>query len=230
MTIDPPLKRALQESGYLVLPALLSREQLADLRDEADRLLAEAPGRGGARHLLKKSRQLRDLATQGPPAELAASILGPEARPTRLTVFDKTPEANWKVPWHQDLTITVAERRDAQGFGPWSVKDGLPHVQPPVAVLEQILAIRLHLDDTPEDNGALRVLPGTHKLGRLSESRIADLRRHVQEALCAVPAGGAMLMSPLLLHASSAARSPSRRRVLHFEYSSACLPDGLAWA
>jgi ectoine hydroxylase-related dioxygenase (phytanoyl-CoA dioxygenase family) len=224
------MQDALATAGYLIVPGLIPIEQLAELRDEADRFLADAPGRGGVRNLLKKSPRLRGLATQGSPAELATAVLGPEARPTKLTLFDKTPEANWKVPWHQDLTITVAERRDAPGFGPWSIKDGLPHVQPPVSVLERILAIRVHLDETPAENGALRVLPGTHRLGRLSESRIAELRQQVPEALCAVPAGGAMLMSPLLVHASSASRSPSRRRVLHFEYSSARLPEGLVWA
>jgi ectoine hydroxylase-related dioxygenase (phytanoyl-CoA dioxygenase family) len=96
--------------------------------------------------------------------------------------------------------------------------------------LEQVIALRLHLDDTPAENGALRVLPGTHKLGRLSNRKIALLRRETQEVVCAVPAGGAMLMSPLLLHASSASDAPSRRRVLHVEFSAALLPGGLKWA
>ncbi len=145
-------------------------------------------------------------------------------------MFDKTPRSNWKVPWHQDLTIAVSERREVAGFGPWSVKDGLPHVQPPASLLERIVALRLHLDDTPAANGALRVLAGTHKLGRLSAARIDALRRQIPETVCPVAAGGAMLMSPLLLHASSPSHAPLRRRVLHFEYSAADLPAGLAWA
>jgi ectoine hydroxylase-related dioxygenase (phytanoyl-CoA dioxygenase family) len=92
-----------------------------------------------------------------------------------------------------------------------------------------VLALRLHLDDTPADNGALRVLPGTHRMGRLSDLRISQLRGEIQEGVCPISAGSAMLMSPLLLHASSPAASPCRRRVLHFEFSAACLPGGLEW-
>jgi ectoine hydroxylase-related dioxygenase (phytanoyl-CoA dioxygenase family) len=218
-----------EAAGYAVLPSLISREDLSTLQQEVDRLLSASSSRGGARNVLGKSALLQDLATAGPPAQAAAAILGSGAQPTKLTVFDKTPDANWKVPWHQDLTIAVAERREVPGFGPWTVKDGVLHVQPPTSVLENVLAIRLHLDDTPADNGALRVLPGSHRFGRLSPSQIAEIRQRTPKETCEVPAGGAMLMSPLLLHASSASDSPSRRRVLHFEYSAAPLPGGLRW-
>ena len=61
---------------------------------------------------------LRSLSDDGPPALLARALLGSSARPVKVTVFDKTPAANWKVPWHQDLTIAVRERRDAEGSAP----------------------------------------------------------------------------------------------------------------
>lgn len=221
---------AFEALGFLLLPDLISRDELLQLRTEVDRLLAESTHRGGVRNVLDKSPDLHDLATSGPPSRTAETLLGPGTRPTKLTIFDKTPHANWKVPWHQDLTVSVQEQRDVPGFGPWTIKDGVPHVQPPIAILEQVIALRLHLDDTPAEKGALRVLPGTHKLGRLSNRKIASLRREAQEVVCEVPAGGAMLMSPLLLHASSASESPSRRRVLHFEFSAARLPGGLEWA
>lgn len=221
---------AFEASGFLLLPDLISRGELLELRAEVDRLLAESDTRGGVRNVLGKSPLLYDLAISGPPSHAAKTLLGPGSRPIKLTIFDKTPHANWKVPWHQDLTISVQERKDVPGFEPWTIKDGVPHVQPPIAILQQVIALRLHLDDTPAENGALRVLPGTHKLGRLSNRKIASLRREMQEVVCEVPAGGAMLMSPLLLHASSASESPSRRRVLHFELSAALLPGGLAWA
>jgi hypothetical protein len=230
VTSRPSLQRQVLETGFALVDELVAAEALPALRTEVDRLLLESTGRGGARNVLHKSPLLRELAMGGPPAEVAATILGPEARPTKLTVFDKTPEANWKVPWHQDLIIAVAARAELPGFGPWSVKDGIPHVQPPAEVLESILAIRLHLDDTPPSNGALRVLPGSHRRGRIPEADVASLRRQCSEVVVAVHAGGALLMRPLLLHASSAAELPSRRRVLHFEYSAARLPGGLAWA
>jgi ectoine hydroxylase-related dioxygenase (phytanoyl-CoA dioxygenase family) len=161
---------------------------------------------------------------------VAAALLSRDAQPVKLTLFDKTPRSNWKVPWHQDLAISVKERRDVRDFKAWSVKEGVPYVQPPIKILERVVAVRLHLDDASAANGALRVLPGTHRLGRLSAPQIVALRQQVQEVVCDVPAGGAMLMSPLLLHASSASESPTHRRVLHFEFSDATLPDGLAWA
>jgi ectoine hydroxylase-related dioxygenase (phytanoyl-CoA dioxygenase family) len=131
-----------------------------------------------------------------------------------------------------------------EGPGTWSSFDVLDHLihgerthwiprvdrQPPVAVIEATVAVRLHLDDTPADNGALRVLPGSHRAGRLSEVEVSRLRREIEEVVCPVPAGGAMLLRPLLLHASSSASHPDRRRVLHFEYSGAELPAGLEWA
>ena len=224
-----PEVNAFEASGFVLLPDLISHNELPRLRAEVDRLLSESDSRGGVRNVLAKSPDLHALATSGPPFRAAEALLGPGTRPTKLTIFDKTPRANWKVPWHQDLTLSVQEQKDVPGFGPWTIKDGVPHVQPPVVLLEQVIALRLHLDDTPAENGALRVLPGTHKLGRLSNRRIASLRRETQEVVCAVSAGGAMIMSPLLLHASSAAEVPVRRRVLHFEFSAAGLPGGLEW-
>jgi ectoine hydroxylase-related dioxygenase (phytanoyl-CoA dioxygenase family) len=143
-------------------------------------------------------------------------------------LFDKPPEANWKVPWHQDLTIAVKEKRDTPGFGPWSIKAGVLHVQPPVAVLETMLAVRIHLDDCDESNGPLRVIPGSHLLGRLSTEQIREMSAPPAVS-CTVEAGGALLMRPLLLHASSASRSPLHRRVIHIEFASCDLPGELEW-
>src|SRR5205807_4301579 len=94
----------------------------------------------------------------------------------RAIYFDKSPEANWLVSWHQDLTLALRARAEVPGFGPWSTKDGIPHVQPPVELLQQMLSVRLHLDDADESNGALRVLPGSHRCERLAPARIRELR------------------------------------------------------
>ncbi len=224
------LETSFYQSGYAVLEGLVPPETLEPLRAEADRLLEDSELRGGARNALGKSPLFRELAESGALAGLAREILGPAARPIRLTLFDKKPGAIWSVPWHQDVTLSVRERLNVAGFGPWSVKDGVLHVQAPASLLEQVLAVRLHLDAASADNGALRVLPGSHRLGRLAHDEIAALRRELPETVCPVPAGGAMLMSPLLLHASSGSEAPSRRRILHFEYCSASLPGGLVWA
>ena len=119
--------------------------------------------------------------------------------------------------------------RDVEGYGPWSIKAGIQHVQPPVSVLENMLAVRVHLDDTDEANGALRVLPGSHKYGRLGSEEIQSWRTTTPSVSCEVKKSGVVLMRPLLLHASSTATQPTRRRVLHFEYSSVELAAGLEW-
>jgi ectoine hydroxylase-related dioxygenase (phytanoyl-CoA dioxygenase family) len=162
--------------------------------------------------------------------DLIEPVVGPGAIPVRALFFDKTPEANWPVLWHQDLTIAVAERQDLAGWGPWSTKAGVVHVEPPAALLAGMLTIRLHLDDCHGSNGALRVLPGTHAQGRLTRNRIQRLREEVPEVTCEAPQGSALLMRPLLLHASSPARQPSHRRVVQIEYADqGALPAPLAW-
>jgi len=182
----------------------------------------------GIRNLLNVVPFTRELANSSACKSLIEPVLGPNARVVRGLYFDKHKDANWKVAWHQDLTIAVRERLDIDGYGPWSLKAGIHHVQSPVSVLENMLTLRIHLDHTDESNGALRVLPGTHLHGRLDPSQISHFK-HLQPITCSVPRGGALLMRPLLLHSSTTAVKPSHRRVLHFEYSAVDLPSGLRW-
>ena len=197
----------------------------------------------GIRNLLNVVPFTRELANSSACKSLIEPILGPNARVVRGIYFDKHKDANWKVAWHQDLTIAVRERLDTDvcerldidvrerldGYGPWSLKAGIQHVQPPVSVLENMLTLRIHLDHTDESNGALRVLPGTHRHGRLDASQIQHWRQHHHPITCTVPRGGALLMRPLLLHSSTSAVNPSHRRVLHFEYSSVDLYGRFKW-
>ena len=169
---------------------------------------------------LGKSRAIREIVEE---------VLGPGARAVRGLLFDKTASANWKVAWHQDLLITVCERREMAGYGPWSVKAGVPHVQPPAKVLEKMLTLRLHLDDCGEDNGPLRVLAGSHRAGILTGEQIDAWRENNDSNTCLVPRGGVLVMHPLLLHASSAAKKPGHRRVVHLEFASDQLDGGLQW-
>ncbi len=229
VAIPSPLPAALDVHGYAIVEPVLAAEEVEALRASLGEI---PPGerRGGLRDVLTRVPAVLRCACDPRILGLAESVLGAGARPVKGIVFDKTPAANWKVPWHQDLTICVQRRIDVEGFGPWSVKEGILHVQPPVEVLENILALRIHLDDAEPDNGALRVLPGTHRSGRLGETEIEQLRTEVPETVCAVRAGGVMLMRPLLLHASSPCRRPAHRRVLHIEYCARPLPGGLAWS
>jgi ectoine hydroxylase-related dioxygenase (phytanoyl-CoA dioxygenase family) len=129
------------------------------------------------------------------------------------------------VPWHQDLTIAVQERLEVPGYGPWTVKAGVAHVQPPVAVLERMVAVRLHLDDCGAENGPVRVLRGSHRLGRMAAAPMDA----GEEVVCTVGRGGVVLMRPLLWHASSPAVSVAHRRVIHVEFAAAELAGGLRW-
>jgi ectoine hydroxylase-related dioxygenase (phytanoyl-CoA dioxygenase family) len=143
--------------------------------------------------------------------------------------FDKIPDANWKVPWHQDVTIAVQDKVEVEGFGPWSMKSDVVHVQPPAYVLERILSVRLHLDTCGEADGALRVVPGSHRQGRIPEEQIPTVRQSSCEHVCALEVGGALLMRPLLLHASSPSHVPEHRRVVHLDFAAVELPGGMKW-
>ncbi|HAV63046.1 MAG TPA: phytanoyl-CoA dioxygenase [Verrucomicrobiales bacterium] len=216
----------LDQQGVCMLPDCVTttRRQALDL--ELANVEVEGAGR---RNLIFDSQFIRDFAS----GELAALLkqFSPEHHfPVRALLFDKTPQTNWTVSWHQDLSIAVADRIDTPGFGGWSLKEGVWHVQPPATVLERMLTVRLHLDDCGPEHGPLRVVPGSHRLGRLDADAIAGCRAGtpVEEILCG--AGDALVMRPLLLHASSKATRPSRRRVLHVEFAREDLPGDLEWA
>jgi ectoine hydroxylase-related dioxygenase (phytanoyl-CoA dioxygenase family) len=223
------LVEELQHDGYTVIEILASEEHVRALLTMLHDVVQDYRSHA-RRNLLVPDSELDRLVASLPLINPITSVLGDRARPTKATFFDKTPQANWKVPWHQDMTIAVRERNDVPGFGPWSVKGGVPHVLAPPDVLQHIVALRLHLDDCDIDNGALHVLPGSHLQGRLSHESLAEMRRSTDEVVVAVPKGGAMLMYPLLAHASSSAKQPQHRRVLHIEYAAIDLPGGLRWA
>jgi len=217
---------SLAEDGFEIIPSVLPEREIEALRTA----LATLKVTPGHRNLMQQVPAVAALAVSSQLLGLLEETLGSECFPVRSIFFDKTPEANWLVPWHQDLSIAVKERVDLPGYGPWSTKEGIPHVQPPAEILEAMVTLRLHLDDCDESNGALRVVPGSHRLGRLNAARIAELRSHQKEVTCSVHAGDAVLMRPLLLHASSEAIAPAHRRVIHLEYSTCGLAEGLQWA
>lgn len=183
----------------------------------------------GVRNLLNKSQYVREFSRSRKVLSIVNAFLGPAARAVRGIYFDKTSDANWKVPWHQDLTIAVKDRFEIKGFAPWTRKAGIWHVQPDMSVMQNILTLRFHLDDTDETNGALKMVPATHLNGRLSAGQIKALRTANESSVCRVKQGDCLVMSPLLLHSSSAGTKPGRRRIIHLEYSGIELPGGLVW-
>lgn len=160
---------------------------------------------------------------------LAAERLGPTSRPVRAILFDKTPATNWSLPWHQDRTIVVAERNEVEGFGPWTVKNGLLHVAPPFQILAGMLTLRVHLDAVPISNAPLLIAPGSHRLGRIPELEVPDVVKRCGVMACLADAGDVWVYSTPILHASEAAREPAHRRVLQVDFAAADLPGGLQW-
>jgi ectoine hydroxylase-related dioxygenase (phytanoyl-CoA dioxygenase family) len=216
----------LERVGFTVVPSVASESVVRGLVALMESLGAEC----GRRNVLADFEEVRATVRCESVRSLVEAVLGPNAFAAHGLFFDKTPAANWMVGWHQDRTIAVRERRETSGFTLWTVKAGVPHVQPPVRVLEQMVILRLHLDDADESNGALRVVPGSHQVGLIHEDQIDSWVQRHPPVTCLVPRRGAVLMRPLLLHASSKATRPAHRRVLHLEFAAASLPGGLNWA
>lgn len=225
----------LESNGFAVIPNVLDPSTIACLIDQLGRIpignATKQRGQSyfGIRNLLNVAPFVDELASSPCVRSIVERVAGKQAQVVRGIFFDKTPEANWKVAWHQDLTIAVRDKREIIGFKCWSQKAGITHVQPPAFVLVEMLALRLHLDDTTEESGALKVIPGSHKHGRLTSTDIEKIKQETKPVNCAVKKGGALAMRPLLLHSSSASTVRSHRRVIHLEFSSINLPGGLEW-
>lgn len=169
------------------------------------------------------------LLATGPIHAIAAQHLGPTAQPVRAVLFDKTPAINWSLGWHQDRTIAVATRAEVPGYGPWSTKQGIQHVEPPFAITAAMVTLRLHLDDTPADNAPLLIAPGSHRLGRIPEDAIADTVSRCGTYACLADAGDVWCYATPILHASATAQAQRRRRVLQVDYAASALPEPLVW-
>jgi len=209
--------------GFDILPKVLTLGEVHELIETLGD--SNGPGKRG----LLDIPVVAALATSSRLVDLVRPCVPGTPRPVRALYFDKSPDTNWSVSWHQDVTLAVKARAEVEGFGPWSLKDGVPHVHAPAKLLERMLTIRLHLDDCDETNGTLHVLIGSHQFGRATPAEIEHLRQECPEYICRVPAGGAMCMRPLLLHCSKRSESDRHRRVLHIEYAGFDLPPPLDW-
>ena len=213
------------ELGYAVVPDVIGDEELDEIARLAD---DNVIARAGTRRLINLP-WCNALAERLARDRRFAGVLPVDARPVQCTLFTKSTMNNWLVSLHQDLSIPVAERIESPEYHGWSEKEGELFVQPPASVLDDVVAVRLHLDDCDERNGALRVVPGSHRLGRLTAVEAMRTRETHREICVQVPRGGAMVMKPLLLHASSKASANGMRRVLHFVFGPKELPGALRW-
>ncbi|MEX0409400.1 phytanoyl-CoA dioxygenase family protein [Aquibium sp. LZ166] len=201
------------------------------------RLVAEAfaksiDGRAGVRSLEADPGVAAILAPGGHlglVAQQFSEAPGDFMRPVRVVFFDKTPEVNWAVPWHQDRTIAVAERCEVDGFASWNRKNGVDHVEPPVWLLSRMITLRLHVDDAGAENGALDILPGSHRLGRVPAADVEQAVRAGVAVKCMAKSGDILAIRLTTIHRSVRSARPSRRRVLHVDYSPDDLPAPLRW-
>jgi hypothetical protein len=205
----------------------LLQQELPHLRAVADQALKDSrPGVRVFRDTVLGATLHRDGIVGG----LAAERMGGKAQPVRLVVFDKNARNNWAVGWHQDRTIAVRRQHDVPGFGCWSVKAGVIHVEPPFALLARMITVRIHLDDCGPANASLLVAPGSHRLGYIPARQAADIARRLGSVSCDARPGDIWIYSTPILHASERSRDPSaRRRVLQVDYSADALPDSLQW-
>jgi hypothetical protein len=226
-TTAPPRETDLrfEKDGAQIFAGALSPAECLAIEEAIADLPSDVPGvRMGSAPALRAM-----LAVDGPIGSIAASALGPDARAVRAVLFDKTAARNWALGWHQDRTIVVEQRADVDGFGPWTVKAGLLQVEPPFAILERMVTIRLHLDPVDATNAPLRIVPGSHRLGRLPEASIKHVVEERGERPCLANRGDVWLYATPIVHGSRAADPPRRRRVLQIDYAAVELPAPLRW-
>lgn len=221
-----------QDAGIAVMPDVLNDEDCDALCGEIARLVQDGEptnGRAGLRNLLRRSELVRSVASSQSVRGIVDAIAGADAFAVRALWFDKNVAANWAVAWHQDVMIAVAERIELPGYAAWSVKSGVQHARPPAAVLEQMVSVRLHVDPCGVDNGALQVIPGSHRQGVLDDACLDSVVSASESRTCACDRGDAVVMRPLLVHSSLKAVRPTNRRVLHLEFAGCELQEPLQW-
>jgi ectoine hydroxylase-related dioxygenase (phytanoyl-CoA dioxygenase family) len=205
------------DSGYSISERVFDRQEMNRVLESLN--LAQIPhGKAGARHVLRVAA-VRELAGDDRLVNIARKFVGSHPIPFRATLFHKSPSSNWLVTWHQDTALPLRQRVNHASWGPWSVKSGVLHAMAPAAALAAVVALRVHLDDSTQANGPLRVLPGTHKGGVLAHHDIQRLAETVMPVECVAPAGGVVAVRPLVVHASSKVTGGPSRRVLHIEYA-----------
>jgi ectoine hydroxylase-related dioxygenase (phytanoyl-CoA dioxygenase family) len=206
-----------EQDGYAIVPNVFTPQEGQNLA-----LILESSNlphsRAGIRHLLS-NKAVAQMANDPRLLGIAQSILGSDAFPFKATLFDKSPDTNWLITWHQDTALPLREKHESAGWGPWSVKESIPYAHAPATALDRVVALRLHLDDSTSENGPLRVVPSTHRRGVLSDEEVEAIVSEAAPLPCLVSKGGIIVMRPLTIHASSKSQAESARRVIHIEYA-----------
>jgi len=228
------IKERILSDGFAVIDGVFSTEEVNSILQALSQVDTSRPtfrktaDLFAIRQFLKEVPRTKQLIFTDRLIDIISHLFGDDYFLTKSIYFDKPEQSNWFVAYHQDLTISVDKRLDIDGYGPWTVKQDQFAVQPPPDILENNFTIRIHLDDTDENNGALKVVSKSHLKGIYRPETI-DWTKET-ETICKVKRGGIMIMRPLLLHASNRTTNNNKRRVIHLEFSNRSLPDALEWS
>ena len=216
--------------GFMILHYVFSKKEVNQIKSRIDNYfrLKNEENVHAVRNVLQEIPELKSFVLNTNLIHILRKI-NPNLFLTKAIFFDKTPESNWYVTWHQDIIINVKQKIETEGFTGWTKKSGVHGVCPPEEVLKDTVTIRIHLDDTDETNGALKVIPGSHNK-KLSDEEVSLITQNSIPYICDVAACGIQIMKPLVLHSSSKATSQKHRRVIHLEFNTIELPNGLEWA
>jgi hypothetical protein len=216
------------ELGFHEHGAVRLHGAAAPFLSSLERMVAALPvGRAGVR--LHDVQSLAPLLASSAIGAFPAGLVGARLQPVRAILFDKHGTNNWALGWHQDRTIAVKARAEVPGFGPWTMKAGMQHVEPPFAFIERMVTVRVHLDDVPPENAPLLIAPGSHRLGRIAEAELSRVIDRCGAVANLAIAGDLWIYATPIVHASAAARGAKHRRVLQVDYSADALPAGLEW-
>lgn len=227
-------KNLIQENGFTVINNIFSEDEIEKISeviqniDTSKETFRKSEDLFAIRQFLKEIPKVKDFIFNDNLKEIIKNIFGEEYFAVKSIYFDKPEKSNWYVAYHQDLTISVDKKVELENFGPWTTKQNQFAVQPPLEILENIFTIRIHLDDTDENNGALKVVPKSHSKGIYRPETI-DWNVET-ENICNIEKGGIMIMKPLLLHGSNRTTNGKKRRVIHIEFSDKELPQELNWS
>ncbi|KQS91829.1 phytanoyl-CoA dioxygenase family protein [Chryseobacterium sp. Leaf394] len=227
-------KSEISELGFTVIEKVFSDSEIEKISqviqdiDTSKETFRKSEDLFAIRQFLKEIPEVKDLIFNENLKTIIKEIFSENYFAVKSIYFDKPEKSNWYVAYHQDLTISVDKKVELENFGPWTTKQNQFAVQPPLDILENIFTIRIHLDDTDENNGALKVVPKSHAKG-INRPETVDWNVET-ENICSVEKGGVMIMKPLLLHGSNRTTNGKKRRVIHIEFSDRELPEELNWS
>ena len=227
-------KSEIEELGFTIIQNIYSSEKVQEIIDTISKVdtskdtFRKSSDLFAIRQFLKEVPEVHNLIFNENLKKVISELFGINYFVIKSIYFDKPETSNWYVSYHQDLTISVDKKMELENFKFWTTKQNQFAVQPPIEILENIYTIRIHLDDTDENNGALKVIEKSH-LKKIYRPENIDWNTE-KEITCNVNKGGIMIMKPLTLHSSNRTTNNKKRRVIHIEFSDKNLPNGLNWS